>query len=102
MRLNNWHGRLGTRGHEPWSEGTQRRFLVRPLSWVAMGLLVVMMLAGFAGCGESSQNGTVNLTYALWDPNEEIGYKQSAAQFMQQHPNIHVTIELTPWGQYWQ
>jgi multiple sugar transport system substrate-binding protein len=67
-----------------------------------MGLLVVMMMAGFAGCGQSSQNGVVNLTYALWDPNEEIGYKQSVAQFMQQHPNIHVTIELTPWGQYWQ
>lgn len=105
MRLNNWHGRLGARGPGPRSEGAHRRSLARPVAWVSMGLLVVIMLTGFAGCGgpsSSSGNGVVNLTYALWDPNEEVGYKQSIAKFMKQHPNIHVTIELTPWGQYWQ
>jgi multiple sugar transport system substrate-binding protein len=104
MRLNNCHGLLRAMGHGPLGEGTQRRFLSRPAAWVALGLTFVMMLAGFAGCGggSSSSSGVVNLTYALWDQNEEVGYKQSVAQFMQQHPNIHVTIELTPWGQYWQ
>src|SRR6266700_5894787 len=104
MRLNNWHGLLGAMGHGPLGEGTQRRFLSRPAAWVALGLTFVMMLAGFAGCGggSSSSSRVVNLTYALWDQNEEVGYKQSVAQFMQQHPNIHVTIELTPWAQYWQ
>ncbi|HZU02977.1 MAG TPA: sugar ABC transporter substrate-binding protein [Ktedonobacteraceae bacterium] len=100
MELNTWHGRLG--------EGAQRQFFSRPLAWLSMGMLVVMMLAGLAACGgggssgSSSSNGVVNLTYALWDPIEETGYKQSVAQFMQQHPNIKVTIEYTPWAQYWQ
>jgi multiple sugar transport system substrate-binding protein len=101
MGLSNWYACLG--------KGAQRRFLPRPLAWTAMGLLVVMMLAGFAACGgggssssSGNGNGVVNLTYALWDQNEEVGYKQSVDQFMQQHPNIHVTIEQTPWGQYWQ
>ena len=89
MGLSNWYGRLGG--------GAQRRFLSRPVAWVAIGMVIVMMLAGFTACGgggssSSSGNGVVNLTYALWDQNEEVGYKQSVAQFMQQHPNIHVTI----------
>ncbi len=100
MELNICHRRLG--------EGAQRQFFSRPVAWLSMGMLVVMMLAGLAACGgggnsgSSSSNGVVNLTYALWDPIEEAGYKQSVAQFMQQHPNIHVTIEYTPWAQYWQ
>jgi multiple sugar transport system substrate-binding protein len=100
MELNTWHGRLG--------QGAQRQFFSRPFAWLSMGMLVVMMLAGLAACGgggssgSSSSNGVVNLTYALWDPIEETGYKQSVAQFMQQHPNIKVTIEYTPWAQYWQ
>jgi multiple sugar transport system substrate-binding protein len=97
MGINNWHGRLG--------EGAQRQ--LQPVAWVSMGLVVVMMLAGFAACGgggssSSSGSGVVNLTYALWDQNEEVGYKQSIAEFMKMHPNIHVTVEQTPWGQYWQ
>jgi multiple sugar transport system substrate-binding protein len=44
----------------------------------------------------------VNLTYALWDQTQQVGYQQSINQFMQQHPKIHVTIEQTPWGSYWQ
>ena len=100
MELTTWSRRLG--------EGAQRQFFSRPLAWLSMGMLVVMMLAGLAACGgggssgSSSSNGVVNLTYALWDPIEETGYKQSVAQFMQQHPNIKVTIEYTPWAQYWQ
>ncbi len=106
MQLNNWHGRWGAMGHGPSGEGNQRQYLARPAAWVALGLVVVMMLAGLAACGggssSSSSNGVVNLRYALWDANEQVGYKQSIAQFMQQHPNIHVTIEQTPWDQYWQ
>jgi multiple sugar transport system substrate-binding protein len=98
MRFNHWHGHLG--------EGTQRPYLSRPLAWVALGLVVLMLLVGLAACGGGSSssggNGVVNLTYALWDQNEQIGYQQSVKQFMQQHPNIHVTIQQTPWGQYWQ
>jgi multiple sugar transport system substrate-binding protein len=71
----------------------------------AAGLITVMMLAGFAGCGgnsSNSSNGVVNLTYALWDQNEQVGYQKSINEFMKLHPNIHVTIEQTPFATYWQ
>ena len=105
MKFNTWHGRLDTIRYGLCGEGSQHRFLARPLAWVSMGLLVVMMLAGVAACGGSSSstsNGTVNLTYALWDQNEQVGYQQSVNQFMKLHPKIHVTIEQTPWASYWQ
>jgi hypothetical protein len=37
------------------------------------------LLSGCAGwgIGSSSSGGGVNLTYALWDPHEQIGYLQS-------------------------
>src|SRR3989442_4315067 len=96
--MNTWSGLLG--------EGTQHRFLARPMTWISMGMLIVMMLAGLAACGGGSSssggNGTVNLTYALWDQNEQAGYQQSVNQFMKLHPKIHVTIEQTPWASYWQ
>jgi multiple sugar transport system substrate-binding protein len=107
MGIDNWHGHLGAMRHGPWSEGTQRHYLSRPLARVALGLTVVMMLVGLVACGgggssSSSSNGVVNLTYALWDQNEQVGYQQSVNQFMKLHPNIHVTIEQTPWASYWQ
>jgi len=77
--------------------------------------VVLTML--LAGCGTSTANKpghqfstsegsastqVVTLHYMLWDPNEEIGYKQSIAVFEKLHPNIKVVIEQYPWSQYWQ
>ncbi len=75
------------------------------MAWVSMGLLAVMLLVAFAACGgsgSSNSNGPVSLTYALWDQNEQVGYQQSINQFMKLHPNIHVTIQQTPYASYWQ
>jgi len=107
MGIDNWHGHVGAMRHVPWSEGTQCHYLSRYLAKVALGLTVVMMLVGLVACGgggssSSSSNGVVNLTYALWDQVEQVGYQQSVDQFMKLHPNIHVTIEQTPWASYWQ
>jgi multiple sugar transport system substrate-binding protein len=103
MGPKNGHGYVGVVRHAPWSEGTRHRYLARPLAWVALGLTVMMILVGLAACGgSSSSNGVVNLTYALWDQNEQVGYQQSVNEFMKLHPKIQVTIEQTPWGSYWQ
>lgn len=107
MKHSIWYGRWAAIGQKPLGEGAQRLHRSRLMAWIAMGLAAMMVLTGLAACGgsgstSSSSNGVVNLTYGLWDQNEEVGYKQSIAEFMKQHPNIHVTIEQTPWAQYWQ
>lgn len=105
MKHTTWYGRLAVVERRLFHESMQRRALSRPMAWVSMGLLAVMLLVAFAACGGSSSsnsNGSVSLTYALWDQNEQIGYQQSINQFMKLHPNIHVTIQQTPYASYWQ
>ena len=63
--------------------------------------VALTLLSGCAGWGFSSSSGSVvNLTYALWDPHEQIGYQQSINAFEKLHPNIHVTIENIPYISY--
>jgi multiple sugar transport system substrate-binding protein len=78
-----------------------RTYQQRPLRWLTTGIAMLLILVGFVGCGLGS-NGKINIRYSLWDPNEMIGYEKSIAAFEKLHPDIHVTIEETPWGQYWQ
>jgi multiple sugar transport system substrate-binding protein len=67
----------------------------------ALGLLT----GGLAACssgGSSTSSGKVHLTYALWDTNEEVGYKQSIAVFEKAHPNITVSVVQIPYPNYQQ
>ncbi len=78
---------------------------LRPVSRSLVAVAVAMMLAtGMAACsssgGSPSSSGKVHLTYALWDPNEEVGYKKSIAVFEQSHPNISVTVVQIPYPNY--
>ena len=63
---------------------------------------VLTMLSGCAGWGFSGSGGgkTVTLTYALWDPHEQVGYQQSINEFEKLHPDIKVDIENIPYGSY--
>lgn len=108
MKFSNRSRQLESIGQTPLlSKVAQRRILPQPMAWITMGLLAVIILSSaLTACGGGSSsssggNGVVNLTYTLWDQNEEVGYKQSIAEFMKQHPNIHVTIEQVPWTEYW-
>ena len=60
------------------------------------------VLSGCAGWGFSGggSGDVVNLTYALWDPHEQVGYQQSIAEFEKLHPDIKVDIENIPYGSY--
>jgi multiple sugar transport system substrate-binding protein len=73
--------------------------------WI-IGIVVCVVVAGVtAACSSSNSNsgtssGKVHLTYALWDPNEEVGYKKSIAVFEQAHPNITVSVVQIPYPNY--
>ena len=85
----------------------------RPRAWRRIGRAAQIMTVGtaaalLAGCagwaptglGGGSSSGQVTLTYALWDPNEQIGYQQSINEFEKLHPDIRVDIEQIPYGSY--
>jgi multiple sugar transport system substrate-binding protein len=50
-----------------------------------------------------SGNGELSgeLKFAFWDSNQEIGLVEQAKAFMQKHPKLKITVEITPWGEYW-
>jgi multiple sugar transport system substrate-binding protein len=65
----------------------------------------IAVLALAAGCSSSSggSGGSthgVHLTYALWDPVQEVGYKKSIALFEKAHPGISVSVEQIPYPNY--
>jgi multiple sugar transport system substrate-binding protein len=74
----------------------------RTLARAAIAAVALTVLSGCAGWGISSggAKGTVTLTYALWDPHEQIGYQASIDQFEKIHPDIKVNIENVPYGSY--
>jgi multiple sugar transport system substrate-binding protein len=75
----------------------------RVLARVAGGTVALTLLSGCAGWGfggSGSSNGVVNLTYALWDPHEQVGYQASIDEFEKLHPDIKVTIENIPYNSY--
>lgn len=54
------------------------------------------------GNGESSgDSGQVQLTYSIWDQVQEAGMQAAVDAFNEQNEDIHVTVEVTPWDQYW-
>jgi len=78
----------------------------RPVSRLLAALAALGLLTGgLAACssgGSSASSGKVHLTYALWDTNEEVGYKQSIAVFEKAHPNITVSFVQIPYPNYQQ
>jgi multiple sugar transport system substrate-binding protein len=82
----------------PGRTGRRAGFIAR----IMIAVAALSLLSGCAGWGFSSpaSGGTVTLTYALWDPHEQVGYQQSIDEFEKLHPDIKVDIENIPYGSY--
>lgn len=74
----------------------------RILARAAIAATALVTLSGCAGWGFSTggSGSAVTLTYALWDPHEQIGYQASINQFEKLHPDIKVNIENVPYNSY--
>jgi multiple sugar transport system substrate-binding protein len=79
-----------------------RRSVTRWLTGIVACVVVAGVTAACSSSNSSSgtSSGKVHLTYALWDPNEEVGYKKSIAVFEQSHPNITVSVVQIPYPNY--
>lgn len=56
--------------------------------------------AAASGTGtESTLSG--ELKFAFWDTNQEPGLVAQAARFMELNPGVKITVEITPWNEYW-
>lgn len=87
---------------------------------IAVGV-AALLVASLAACGgdtapsdqmtSSSQDSTssgdsgsaegVELTYWMWNKNQEPTFRAMADAFEKQNPNVSVNIELTPVSEYW-
>ena len=70
--------------------------------WLAGLAAATVTVSGLAACSSSGSAASkkAHLTYALWDPNEEVGYKKSIAVFEKSHPNITVSVVQIPYPNY--
>ena len=71
------------------------------LAVAAVGAVVLTACSGGSSASGSGGSGKVTLNYMLWDPGQEVGYKQAVAEFEQAHPNIHVNVIQVGWTNYW-
>jgi multiple sugar transport system substrate-binding protein len=85
--------------------GPARRHARRRAGFAAKAMIILAALTTLSGCAGwgfsgSGSGKTVTLTYALWDPHEQVGYQQSINEFEKLHPDIKVDIENVPYGNY--
>lgn len=91
---------------------------------LAAVLSILLTAATLTACGNGNGNGNnkaaapsasapaeaatqqasgekVQLTYAIWDSNQEKGLRTIADEFEAKNPDIKVNIEVTGWSDYW-
>lgn len=54
-----------------------------------------------AAATQAASGEKVQLTYAIWDSNQEKGLRTIADEFESKNPDIKVDIEVTGWSDYW-
>ena len=75
--------------------------LMRRLACAALSVCMATGLAtGLTGCGESS-DGTVNLTFQIWDVAHRDGMQAMCDAYTAQHPNVKIEVQVTSWNEYW-
>ncbi|MFF2371960.1 ABC transporter substrate-binding protein [Agromyces sp. NPDC058110] len=67
---------------------------------LAVSAAAAIALAGCSGAGGAGADGDVTLTYAIWDQNQQPAMEQIADAFTEEHPNVDVEIQLTPYKEY--
>lgn len=86
----------------------------KPTRRMAAGLALSVGLAMVAaGCGSDTGSAepaeyatgdkdlAANITYGVWDQNQVAAIDENIAAFNEEYPNIDVTVNVTPFAEYW-
>src|SRR5690606_27555066 len=84
-------------------KGFAMTHLARPLARLGIGAAALgLAVAGCSsGSDDASATGGAQISYWLWDSNQQPAYQQCAEDFAAEH-DITVTIEQFGWADYWQ
>lgn len=74
---------------------------MKNLASLSSVLLLLVVLLSACGGNTGPQSGPVTLRYEIWDKDQAPAFEQIAKDFKKTHPNINVSIEVTPFNQYW-
>lgn len=72
----------------------------RKFAVAAAAAAMLMSVASCSGGGSSSAGGKVSLTYGVWDVNQVPAMKKIISAFEAKNPDIEVTVQLTPYANY--
>lgn len=81
-------------------------------------LFITLISACSSGANNSADNGNntsstpaeaanntgsepAELRYTIWDTNQQPAYQRIIDGFQKENPNIKVTLQVIPWGNYW-
>jgi multiple sugar transport system substrate-binding protein len=77
---------------------------------VALALGVALAATGCAGGSDSAgpsgyeaadSDLTASITYGVWDQNQVAAIQENIDAFNEEYPNIDVTVNVTPFSEYW-
>ena len=73
----------------------------RALGALAASAAAVLALSACSSSatGESS-GGDITLSYAIWDENQKPAMEDIAAAYTEEHPNVTIEIQVTPYKEY--
>jgi len=70
-----------------------------------LGVLMIGLSLFLVACGNTSEGsengGQTEIVYSIWDPVQDPGMSAVAEAFNEQNDDVQVTVEVTPWDQYW-
>ena len=82
------------------------RFIRTSVGIVAVAAVLTGCAAGGAGPAAVDPDAdptdvSGEISYAIWDVNQEPGMKALIADFNETYPNVEVSVEVTAYAQYW-
>lgn len=72
----------------------------RTVAALAASAAALVALSSCASGADAGASDEVTITYGIWDPNQEPAMEEIAAAFTEEHPNVAVDIQLTPYKEY--